>query len=47
MAKSEPRKRRIGPIECLEVVADEDAPTVIMFHGYGADASDLAPLAKS
>ncbi len=46
MARIEPRRRRIGPIDCIEVVASEDAPTVVMFHGYGADASDLAPLAQ-
>ena len=46
MSRLEARRRRIGPIECIEVFASEDAPTVILFHGYGADAQDLAPLAQ-
>lgn len=45
MAKLEARKRRIGPLDCLEVAGDPQAPTVVLFHGYGADMSDLAPLA--
>lgn len=45
MAKLEARKKRIGPLDCMEVVGDPNAPTVVLFHGYGADMNDLAPLA--
>lgn len=37
--------RKLGSIQCLDLVQDETAPWVIMFHGYGADASDLHSLA--
>jgi phospholipase/carboxylesterase len=46
MGKSEPRRRKIGPLECIEVHVADNAPTVVMFHGYGADAQDLSPLAQ-
>lgn len=36
--------RRLGSIQCIEKVSDYDAPWIILFHGYGADASDLSPL---
>ncbi|MFP5519113.1 MAG: alpha/beta hydrolase [Bdellovibrionia bacterium] len=36
--------RQLGKIQCLEVLNDEDAPWIILFHGYGADASDLFSL---
>src|SRR5262249_48823517 len=29
----------------IEFPAPKDAPTVVLFHGYGADGADLAPLA--
>jgi len=45
MARVEARKRRIGPLECLEVAGDPSAPTIVLFHGYGADMTDLASLA--
>ena len=37
--------RRLGPLEAVEAVQNPDAPWVVMFHGYGADAFDLASLA--
>ncbi|MCX7977904.1 MAG: serine esterase [Bdellovibrionaceae bacterium] len=42
-----PRKlRRLGQIDCIELYAGEAHPWIILFHGYGADADDLAPLAQ-
>lgn len=38
--------RKLGPLKCIDSVNNEDAPWVILFHGYGADAGDLAPLAE-
>lgn len=29
----------------MEVAGDPAAPTIVLFHGYGADMNDLAPLA--
>lgn len=37
--------RKLGPIEALDIVQDPQAPWVILFHGYGADAWDLSGLA--
>lgn len=45
MARVEARRKRIGPLDCLEVQGDPNAPTIVLFHGYGADMNDLAPLA--
>ena len=45
MAKVEAKRRRIGPLDCIEVAGDPKAPTIVLFHGYGADMNDLAPLA--
>src|SRR5688572_21627540 len=42
---STPRRRAIGPLETIEFPASADAPVIVCFHGYGADAADLAPLA--
>lgn len=37
--------RKLGRLKCLESVSDAtNAPWVILFHGYGADAADLASL---
>ena len=45
MPSLQPRRRRIGQLDTLFVEGLPEAPTVILFHGYGADMSDLAPLA--
>ncbi|HVK60760.1 MAG TPA: hypothetical protein VM432_04380 [Bdellovibrionales bacterium] len=45
MARPVARKRRIGPLDVIEVAGDPAAPTVILFHGFGADMNDLASLA--
>jgi phospholipase/carboxylesterase len=34
-------------IRTISEIRDPQAPTVVLFHGYGADASDLAPLADA
>ncbi|PJZ44305.1 alpha/beta hydrolase [Leptospira brenneri] len=34
----------LGPLQVLRVQGDPDAPTVVMFHGYGASAFDLYPI---
>lgn len=41
--------RQLGKIQCIEVLNNDnpqdETPWVILFHGYGADASDLSSLA--
>lgn len=39
--------RRLGAIECEEVVNGEELPWIIMFHGYGANCQDLLDLAHA
>ncbi|EOQ94972.1 phospholipase/carboxylesterase [Leptospira wolbachii serovar Codice str. CDC] len=34
----------LGPLQALRVQGDPDAPTVVLFHGYGASAFDLYPI---
>lgn len=34
----------LGPLKVLRVHGDPDAPTIVLFHGYGASAFDLYPL---
>ncbi len=36
---------KIGPLECLDF-HQPGKPTIVFFHGYGANAYDLAPLAE-
>ncbi|MCP5470373.1 MAG: dienelactone hydrolase family protein [Chlamydiales bacterium] len=36
----------IGGLECIEVAGDPTQGTIVLFHGYGANALDLAPLAR-
>ncbi|KYG66067.1 serine esterase [Bdellovibrio bacteriovorus] len=36
--------RQLGKINCLEINNDDNAPWVILFHGYGADCNDLFSL---
>lgn len=38
--------RKIGPMKALDQLQDPQAPWIILFHGFGADASDLQPLAE-
>ncbi len=36
--------RRIGPLKAIEVGEAKKGPTIVLFHGYGASGSDLAPV---
>lgn len=36
--------RQAGPLQAIEVFEAPEAKWVVLFHGYGADASDLASL---
>ncbi|HWU43376.1 MAG TPA: hypothetical protein VN132_08060 [Bdellovibrio sp.] len=38
--------RQLGKLHCEEINHDDNAPWVIFFHGYGADANDLYPLGE-
>jgi phospholipase/carboxylesterase len=40
-----PRRRTIAGLPTIEFPAPQGAPTIVVFHGYGADGADLAPLA--
>jgi phospholipase/carboxylesterase len=40
-----PNRRVLGGLTTLQFDAPAGAPTIVLFHGYGADAADLAPLA--
>lgn len=45
LSNLKPRRREIGPFDCIEFESAPGAPTVVFFHGYGANGADLAPLA--
>lgn len=36
--------RKLGGLQCISEERDPQGPWLILFHGYGADASDLASL---
>ena len=38
--------RQAGPLQAIEVYNNPDGKWVILFHGFGADAADLASLAN-
>lgn len=40
----QPIRRQAGDLEILEVKGKPGRPTIVLFHGYGADAYDLLPL---
>lgn len=44
---SAPQMRKFGDLNAIEIKGRPDAPTVVFFHGYGANCRDLAPLARS
>jgi len=46
MARIEPRRRKIGGLDSIEIQGKPGGPTVVLFHGYGADMHDLATLAE-
>jgi phospholipase/carboxylesterase len=46
MARSNTRREHIGSLECIRIEGSEEGPTVVLFHGFGADMNDLASLAQ-
>jgi phospholipase/carboxylesterase len=38
------QKERVGGLDVLKIRGDPDGVTILLLHGYGADASDLASL---
>ena len=46
MLQVQAHRRRLGPLDAIEVFHSDAAPWVVLFHGYGADCTDLAPLAQ-
>ncbi len=38
--------RQAGPLNAIEHFSNPDAKWIVLFHGYGADASDLASFAE-
>ena len=39
-------KRKIGNLDCIEIPGTENAPVIVVMHGYGADCLDLLPMAR-
>lgn len=47
MSRIQARRRRIGPLDTIEFEGSSpDSPTIVLFHGFGADCTDLASLAQ-
>ena len=46
MGQRKQQLQRIGSLECLHIPGDDGGPLVVVFHGYGADAWDLASLSQ-
>ncbi len=44
MAITSITNRKIGPLKVIDVGEEKNAPTIVLFHGYGASGSDLAPV---
>lgn len=42
----QPQHRQLGELEAYEIRTGDDRPTVVLFHGYGANAFDLMPLSQ-
>lgn len=42
----EGKERTIADYQCIEIKNGDGLPTIVMFHGYGANMRDLAPLAS-
>ncbi len=38
--------KKIAGLEVVEITGHKNAPTVVLLHGYGADAQDLAPISS-
>lgn len=41
-----PIKRKAGQLEFLEITGNPNKGTIILFHGFGADAYDLVPISN-
>jgi len=44
--QNSPHRQRLGGLDTVVIPGTPDGPTVVMLHGYGADAWDLVPLAQ-
>jgi phospholipase/carboxylesterase len=44
MYSQQPQLEELGPLKVARIKGDPNAPTIILFHGYGASAYDLYPL---
>lgn len=44
LADNEDELEKLGALDVLRVYGDPDAPTIVIFHGYGASAFDLFPI---
>ncbi len=40
------QQRRVGTVDLIEVAGDPKRETILLLHGFGADASDLAPISS-
>ncbi|MEY4617284.1 MAG: hypothetical protein RJB66_2244 [Pseudomonadota bacterium] len=38
--------RKLGSLKCIDDIKNDEAPWIVFFHGYGADAGDLYPLSQ-
>lgn len=46
MSRTQARRRQIADLEAITVEASDEGPTVVLFHGFGADMNDLASLSQ-
>ena len=44
--KASPARKTFGTLDCIVVDEPGAERSIVLFHGYGADAADLAPLAR-
>lgn len=45
LSNVKPRRAKIGPFDAIVFDGPASAPVIVVFHGYGANGADLAPLA--
>lgn len=46
MTRQNLERCRIAGLDTLKIEGDRDGLSIVFFHGFGADAADLAPLAR-
>lgn len=46
MSRIQPQRRRIAQLDTITIEGSPNGPIVVLFHGFGADCTDLAPLAQ-